>query len=1291
MHLKKNTILIILMSFTFLFASIRNVDIDYPSDHLIKIHAKTGKFESSSFAYEGNEITRYSFENSNYIQEKGDRQFGIFRIPVAIGTSIPDVRVRVLATEEMEYDHDTHSLYEIGPVLTYRGQKFVQISVDPFLGNSRVATELEILIDLHDVPAVADDETGRNAFVNKYYDNRSVKPALRSFSLNKSTAFTGEWLELTISESGIYSLSRDDLVNAGITGTIEDSRIFLYAGPAFGGELRSIYPDSSDFHLKQVPLLFLDAADDDNDKWVFFATPNSHWQRGSNITGLKDIQFLRNSYEDDQHLRLFVGTSSETPLRMALNTPQFNGTEIEQDYTHQRLHMEEELINPAKGGKLWFGKRLSSTNVYAFSLTNLYKNSSANGAIRFSYGKATKGGHKFSTWVADSLIQDISTSLGTVADDIDSESALTHSGKFALSNSILSDELDVKVNYQGSVSTSEAFLDYIDIIYPSTLEAIDHQLELWFLRNSSDRKVHVTDLSGAVSYVFSTEDPFNVNYFPVSGTSADLLIPASDATSSFMVVNESHFRAPESIQKISDFNPIVTDDHANQVDFIIVTAEDFLSEANRLAEFKETRDIDPLTTMVKTYNDIVGQYNAGNRDPYAIWHFLVDMFHQCPDEKPKYVLLIGDGHYDYQKRIFHNSPVFIPYPYEPNTPWPSDDMYTLIDGTDDRVNDMAIGRIPANSLDEVKAAIDKIIEYDQRQYPGEWQLNAMLVADDPSDEPQGRDFLGHYYFIRDSEILYNSYLPKAMQIKKVYLTEYPERYITDIQTMGRDGAREDIMEAFLNGASIINYYGHGDPSVWTQEKVFVSNDLTRLDVNHHYPMIIAGTCSWGRSDNPDFQSMAEEIMLMEENGAIATLATVRGVYHGPNVSFVQEFMNGLFTGAPNYSYTPLMGDALLHAKVLQGGHRTYNNRKFMYFGDPTLMPMLPQNTGSIDSVSRDTLRALDRVTIVGKASDKNGGDPIVSGLTGKITVYDNTYSVSRPYTNLSGGTSYINYLIDGNRLFNGNISFDNSNFSTEVFIPKDIQYHGTHGKIRMVYWDDSGKFDGAAAINNIYVGGINPDAAADNSGPQISVMKDSDELMNGAVVFDTSVIKIVFEDASGVNITGTTGHVLEMSIDNDRQVIDLGELFSYDQDDFSRGEVTMSVNDYFDEGEHLVEISAFDNYNNFSNIELTINVLEADDDLLQNLVNFPNPFKGNTDITFSSAFNGIADLRVYTLSGKPVNRLSDINIEAGFNAIPFDATDAYGHSLAAGVYFYVLEVDTGNETITQQSKMVILP
>jgi hypothetical protein len=133
-----------------------------------------------------------------------------------------------------------------------------------------------------------------------------------------------------------------------------------------------------------------------------------------------------------------------------------------------------------------------------------------------------------------------------------------------------------------------------------------------------------------------------------------------------------------------------------------------------------------------------------------------------------------------------------------------------------------------------------------------------------------------------------------------------------------------------------------------------------------------------------------------------------------------------------------------------------------------------------------------------------------------------------------------------------------------------------------------------------------------------------------------------------------------------------------------------SVN-YFDEGEHLIEISAFDNYNNYSQVELTINVLQEDDELVQNMVNFPNPFKGQTDITFSTAFSGLADLKIYSISGKPVASLQDIDINSGFNAIPVRAEDDYGHPLAAGVYFYVLELHTGTEIIKQHNKMVVLP
>ena len=750
---------------------------------------------------------------------------------------------------------------------------------------------------------------------------------------------------------------------------------------------------------------------------------------------------------------------------------------------------------------------------------------------------------------------------------------------------------------------------------------------------------------------------------------------------------------------LPDFEALCTADHASQVDFIIITPDAFLSEANRLAAFKETRSTQPLTTMVKAYSDIIGQYNAGNRDPYAIWHFLADMYKQAPDPTPLYVLLFGDGHYDYQNRIF-SAPVYIPYLYEPGIMWPCDDIFTMVNSSEDLSNDMAIGRIPANSVDDARAVVDKIIEYDNRENPGEWQLNAMLVADDPTDLAQGSSFVGQTVFIRDSERLYNDHFPKVMQTKKVYLTEYPERYITELQTMGRDGAREDIMEAFLNGVSFVNYYGHGDPSVWTQEKVFVSNDLVRLDVDRHYPLILAATCSWGRSDVPDFQSMAEDIVTMDANGAIATIATVRSVFHGSstsaNVKFVEDFMTGLFEGNPSYAYTSLMGDAVLYAKNesnnLYGTTKVNNNMKFMYFGDPTLIPAFPQNSGMIDSVSRDTLRALDRVQIDGHALSREGTDPGLNDLEGKITIYDNDYQVSREYvSSTSGSISSVSYYLEGNRLFNGNISFSGNSFSTEAFIPKDIQYHGTNGKIRMIYWGDDGTYDGSAAFDNIHVGGINPDASSDVLGPNISIYSGDLELQNGAVIFDTSSVSIRFEDQSGINITGTTGHVLEMSIDNGQQTVDLSELFAYKQNDYTEGSVEFSGDNYFDEGEHLIEISAFDNYNNYSQIELSITVLHEGDDLVRNLVNFPNPFKDQTDITFTSAFSGLADLRIYTISGKSVAGLSDISIHSGFNTIPWVAEDDYGHPLAAGVYFYVIEVNTGNETIKQYNKMVVLP
>ena len=1295
--MKKIAVCWILISFALVLAAAGKLDVEYRDSRFLTVTIETGEFETFHMSEKGTEFVRYGFSNSNNANTKDDILYEILQLPLAIGSSFPDISVKILESKEYEHQVTEHDLYQISGFRSFRDQDFIYISINPFLENSRVATKLLITVDLKEKAGKPVENKSNRFFINKSFADGLFKSSNPLPSLKKTTSFSGDWLDIRIDEEGLYSIERSDLNSLGISSDFDDDNVYLYAGPGFGKHLRDQFPDTTDFHLKQVPLLFLAGASEENDRWIFYGAPNSFWKRNTDITDIKNVSYIRNSYEDDQHFRLFIGTSSEAALRMEQKLPQFTGSEVELDYVYRRLHFEEELINPAKGGELWLGERLSSSNDFQFYLNNLYVNGSVPGAIRLSYGMTTKSTHNFNTYIGGVLINNVYTSTGKDANDYEFTSNIIRERQEELANNLLSENLTVNIQYQGSQTTSEGFLDYIDIIYPAEAEAIDGQLDLWFMRDDSDRKIEVNGLSSSVSYVFTIEDPYDVEYYPTGAQSVDIRIPASDRSTSYMIVNESHFKTPATTSLLPDFNPLVSNDHSEQVDFIIITPEVFLSEANRLADFKETRSLEPLTTMVKSYSDIVGQYNAGNRDPYAIWHFLADMYANAPAPKPLYVLLLGDGHFDYQNRIY-TTPVYIPYIYDTDVLWPCDDIFVMVDSKVDLSNDMAIGRIPANSYDEVRAVVDKIIEYDARENPGEWQLNTMLVADDPADPSQDR--YSDRVFISDSEALDNEFLPNDIHTKKVYLTDYPERYITELQTMGRDGAREDIMENFLNGVSLVNYYGHGDPSVWAQEKVFVNNDLSRLDVNKQYPMIIGATCSWGRSDNPDFQSMAEEMVTMEENGAIATLATVRSVFHGNssvnNVKFVEDIMRGLFEGYPDHAYSPLMGDAVLYAKNrsnnLYGTSRINNNMKFMYFGDPTLIPAFTQQGGIIDSISLDSLRALDRVMIYGRALTRDSSSINVSNINGIVTIFDNESRVTNEYQSSEfGRISEISFYRQGNRLFNGNVEFDGDHFTIEAFIPKDIQYHGTSGKIRLMYWDESGVIDGSAALCDIHVGGINPDAEADIVGPEIGLFQNSNELGNGAIVFDTSIVKIVFNDNSGINITGTSGHVLEMSIDNDQQVIDLSDLFSYVQNDFTQGEVAFSVSDYLDEGEHLIAISAFDNYNNYSNVELNINVLNADDDIIQNMVNFPNPFSGRTDITFSSAFNGMADLRVYTISGKPVNNISEIAVNMGFNAIPYTAEDEYGHPLAAGVYFYVLEIDTGSEMIKQHSKMVILP
>jgi len=72
--------------------------------------------------------------------------------------------------------------------------------------------------------------------------------------------------------------------------------------------------------------------------------------------------------------------------------------------------------------------------------------------------------------------------------------------------------------------------------------------------------------------------------------------------------------------------------------------------------------------------------------------------------------------------------------------------------------------------------------------------------------------------------------------------------------------------------------------------------------------------------------------------------------------------------------------------------------------------------------------------------------------------------------------------------------------------------------------------------------------------------------------------------------------------------------------------------------------------------------------------NFPNPFNPRTVIPFSIATSGHhVQLTIYDLAGRRICDLVDDTMPAGTHAVTWNGTDANQRTVAAGVYFYVLE------------------
>ncbi|MDH3281349.1 MAG: C25 family cysteine peptidase, partial [Gammaproteobacteria bacterium] len=216
----------------------------------------------------------------------------------------------------------------------------------------------------------------------------------------------------------------------------------------------------------------------------------------------------------------------------------------------------------------------------------------------------------------------------------------------------------------------------------------------------------------------------------------------------------------------------------------------------------------------------------------------------------EYVLLVGGDTYDYRDFLNIGSLSFIPSLYaqtDANVQFaPVDPLYADTDG--DQVPDLAIGRFPVRTSQELATLVNKTLAYATKSY-----AHTAVFAADKYDAAQ------RYSFTQDSETLINA-MPADWQVSRAHMDE-----------LGLAGARTALMDAVNNGVAVTSFFGHGALNEWSFDRLFTGADAQTL-TNSGQPTVVTQWGCWNTYYvSPTEDTMGHALLLNGDRGAAAVL------------------------------------------------------------------------------------------------------------------------------------------------------------------------------------------------------------------------------------------------------------------------------------------------------------------------------------------------------------------------------------------------------------------------------------
>jgi hypothetical protein len=321
----------------------------------------------------------------------------------------------------------------------------------------------------------------------------------------------------------------------------------------------------------------------------------------------------------------------------------------------------------------------------------------------------------------------------------------------------------------------------------------------------------------------------------------------------------------------------------NQADYLVIAPRALLQAAGPLVERRRGQG---LSSRAVAIEEIASEFGHAQASAEAIKEFLSYAYHSWRAPSPRYVLLLGDATYD--PRHFQATSWASPLPalwVKTSYLWTVSDQALAAVNGEDLLPDLAIGRLPATTVEEAERLVGKLLAWEES---GEGLSGkAVFVADDPD---AGGDF--------------------EADVEDVRVSFLGDRETTTLKVreLGSD-ARAAIVDSFDEGASLMSYVGHGGPAVWASENVLSSWDALSLRAQSRQPFLLTMNCLNGYFVAPNVDALPEAFLKAEGRGVVGAFSPSGLSLDGPAHEYHRALMGELVSGAH-----ARLGDAILAAQ-----------------------------------------------------------------------------------------------------------------------------------------------------------------------------------------------------------------------------------------------------------------------------------------------------------------------------------------------------------------------------------------